>query len=93
MLRERGRLQGLAARVLRALAEAHLSAGELPAATSALQRLTDVDPLDLDAQRDLIAALIRLRRHGEAARRYDLVRRQFQRTFGCEPGFALADLA
>ena len=93
VLRERGRLQGLATCVLRALADAHLSTGQLSAATSVLQRLTDVDPLDLEAQRDLIAALIRLGRHGEAARRFDLVRRQFQRTFGCEPGFALADLA
>ena len=35
---------------------AHTRPGQLPAATSVLQRLTDVDPLDLDAQRDLISA-------------------------------------
>ena len=89
---ERGRLADLAADVLRALAKSHLEAGEAPSATSALQRLADLEPLDLDAQRDLIALMIRQRRHGEAARRYEQVRRQFTRAFGHEPDFALSDL-
>jgi DNA-binding SARP family transcriptional activator len=89
---ERGRLADLAADVLRALAKSHLEAGEAPSATSALQRLADLEPFDLDAQRDLIALMIRERRHGEAARRYEQVRRQFTRAFGHEPDFALSDL-
>jgi hypothetical protein len=36
--------------------------------------------------------MIRERRHGEAARRYEQVRRQFTRAFGHEPDFALSDL-
>jgi DNA-binding SARP family transcriptional activator len=91
-LRERDWLRDLAARVLRALAETHLQAGELPSASGALQRLADLEPLDLDAQRDLIAVMIRRRRHGEAARRYELVRRAFKLTFGHELDFALSDL-
>lgn len=91
-LSERRRLADLAARVLRTLATAHLEAGEAPSATSALQRLADLEPLDLDAQRDLIALMIRQRQHGQAARRYDQVRRQFTRAFGQEPDFTLSDL-
>ena len=91
-INERGRLADLAADVLRALAKSHLEAGEAPSATSALQRLADLEPLDLDAQRDLITLMIRQRRHGEAARRYEQVRRQFTRAFGHEPDFALSDL-
>jgi Flp pilus assembly protein TadD len=79
--------------VLRALAETHLAAGQLPAAAGALRRVADLEPLDLDAQRDLISVLLRQRRHAEAARRYDLARRQFKRAFGQDPDFTLADLA
>jgi DNA-binding SARP family transcriptional activator len=91
-LGERDRLRELAVRVLRELADAHLAAGELPPASSALQRLADLEPLDLDAQRDLISLLLRRRRHGDAARRYGVLRRQFKRAFGYEPDFSLADL-
>ena len=74
-LRRARRLAGLAARVLRALAEAHLRrpASFRPRQRGS-QRLADLEPLDLDAQRDLIAVMIQQRRHGEAARRYELVR-------------------
>jgi len=91
-LSERDRLRDLAARVLRALAETHLDAVELPSAMSVLQRLADLEPFDLDAQRDLITVMIRRRRHSEAARRYDQMRRQFKRAFGHEPDFTLCDL-
>lgn len=91
-LMERDRLRDLAARVLRALAEHHVEAGELLSATSALQRIADLDPLDVDAQRELMTVMIRQRRHGEAARRYDQFRRRFERAFGDEPDFALSDL-
>jgi DNA-binding SARP family transcriptional activator len=89
---ERDRLRELAARVLRLLAEAHLAAGELPSATSELRRLADLDPLDVDAQRDLIAVMIRRRCFGAAARRYEQMCRQLKRAFGHEPDFALSDL-
>jgi DNA-binding SARP family transcriptional activator len=91
-LAERDRLRELAARVLRALADTHLASGRLRAAGGALQRVADMEPFDLDAQRDLISLMLRMRRHAEAARRYDLVRRTFKRTFGRDPDFTLADL-
>ena len=89
---DRNRLRDLAARVLRALAETHVAAGRLPAAAAALQRLAEMEPLDLDTQRELISLMLQRRRHAEAARHYDLVRRQFRRAFGQDPDFALADL-
>ena len=92
-LAERYRLRGLATRVLGALAETHLARGQLPAASGALHRIVDLEPLDLDAQRDLISLLLRQRRHAEAARRYEVARWQFKRAFGQEPDFTLADLA
>jgi DNA-binding SARP family transcriptional activator len=91
-LAERDRLRSLAMSVLRELAESHLEAGELAAASSALQRLTDVDPLELGNQRDVIVLMLRTGQHAAAARRYELVRRQFKRVFGEEPDFSLRDL-
>jgi DNA-binding SARP family transcriptional activator len=91
-LAERNRLRDLAARLLRALAGTHVAAGRLPAAAGALERLAQMEPLDLDTQRDVIALMLRRRRHAEAARHYDLVRCQFRRAFGQDPDFALADL-
>lgn len=91
-LAERDRLRDLAVRVLRALAETRLAAGRLPAASGALHCLADLEPLDLDTQRELISLLLRRRRHAEAARRYELARRQFKRAFGQELDFTLGDL-
>ena len=90
---ERERHRGLAARVLQELANLHLERGELPPATSALQRASDLEPLDVDMQRQLVALLIRRGRHADAARRYERFRDRFRRAFDREPGFALADLA
>jgi DNA-binding SARP family transcriptional activator len=92
-LPERERLRDLAAQVLRALAEIARAAGDLDGAGEHLQRLADLEPLDLAAQRDLIALLIRRGRHSEALRRYELVQRRHKRAFGEEPGFTLADAA
>jgi DNA-binding SARP family transcriptional activator len=92
-LAERARLRGVAGRVLRALAGLHLRAGELDAASDHLQRLAELEPLDLDAQRQLLTLLLRRGRRSEAARRYEVVCRRFRRAFGEEPGFELAELA
>jgi DNA-binding SARP family transcriptional activator len=90
-LEERDRLRALAARVLRELAALHDATGDLESTTAALQRLADLEPLDLDAQRDFIGILARRGRHTEAKRRYELVRRRFLSAFDQEPDFALAD--
>lgn len=90
-LEERDRLRALAARVLRELAALHDAAGDVDSTTTALQRLADLEPLDLDAQREFIGILARRGRHTEAKRRYELVRRRFISAFDQEPDFALAD--
>jgi DNA-binding SARP family transcriptional activator len=92
-LGERDRLRALAGRVLRALAGLHLRAGELDAASDHLQRLAELEPLDADAQRQMLTLLLRRGRRSEAARRYEVVCNRFRRAFGEEPGFALAELA
>jgi DNA-binding SARP family transcriptional activator len=91
-LAERERLRDLAAQVLRGLAGICRGAGDEEAAAEHLQRLVELEPLDLEAQRELLATMLRRGRLSEALRRYELVRRRYRRTFGSEPGFTLADL-
>ncbi|MDQ1741265.1 MAG: Bacterial transcriptional activator domain, partial [Pseudonocardiales bacterium] len=57
-----------------------------------LQRLAELEPLDVEAQRQLLTLLLRRGRRSEAARRYEVVRRRFRRAFGEEPSFQLAEL-
>jgi DNA-binding SARP family transcriptional activator len=91
-LAERDRLRALAVRVLRELADLHRSAGRLPAAAAALERLVELEPLDLANQRDLISLLLLTGQHASAARRYELLGRRFKRAFGTDPDFTLPDL-
>ena len=91
-LAERERLRDLDAQVLRGLARLSTADGDDAGAAEHLQALVELEPLDLPAQRDLIALMLRRGRHSEALRRYELVRRRYKRTFGTEPGFELSDL-
>jgi DNA-binding SARP family transcriptional activator len=91
-LAERERLRDLAAQVLRGLAGLNRAAGDDDAAADHLQRLVELEPLDLQAQRDLLTLMLRRGRHSEALRRYELLERRYKRTFGTEPSFTLADL-
>ena len=91
-LAERERLRDLAAQVLRGLAGIYRAGDDEDAVAAHLQRLVELEPLDLEAQRELIGLMLRRGRHSEALRRYDLVRRRYRRTFGSEPPFDLADL-
>ena len=91
--RERDRLRTLAGRVLRALAGLNVRAGELDAASENLQRLAELEPLDVDAQRQMLTLLMRRGRRTEAARRYEVVCRRFRRELGEDPSFELAELA
>jgi DNA-binding SARP family transcriptional activator len=52
----------------------------------------ELEPLDLEAQRELLTIMLRRGRHSEALRRYDLIRRRYKRTFGAEPPFDLIEL-
>jgi DNA-binding SARP family transcriptional activator len=91
-LGERDRLRDLASQALRGLSEAKVIGGDLEAATEHLLRLAELEPLDIDVQRDLIAMLMRRNRHAEAHRRHELVRRRYRKAFGAELPFALSDL-
>jgi DNA-binding SARP family transcriptional activator len=92
-LTERERLRAIAMQVLRTLADAELHAGELQGANERLERLAELEPLDLATQRDLLSLMLKRGRHSDAARRYEMVRHRYRRTFGEEPGFKLAELA
>jgi DNA-binding SARP family transcriptional activator len=91
-LAERERLADLATQVLRGLAAICRAAGDEDAAAEHLQRLVELEPLDLEAQRELLTLMLQRGRHSEALRRYDLVRRRYKRTFGAEPPFDLTAL-
>jgi len=91
-LAERERLRDLAAQVLRGLASICRAEGDEDAAAEHLQRLVELEPLDLEAQRELIGLMLRRGRHSEALRRFELVRRRYKRTFGTEPPFTLSQL-
>lgn len=90
---ERERLREIAGSVLRVLGHLKLAAGEVEAGAAQLQRLAELEPFDLDAQRDVLALMLRQGRHGDAHRRFEVVRRRFRRTFGEEPALSLAELA
>jgi DNA-binding SARP family transcriptional activator len=91
-LGERDRLRGLAAQVLRELADLSQSAGQHHATARALERLVELEPLDLATQRELISFLLHTGQHAAAARRYETLRWRCKRAFGAEPGFVLPDL-
>jgi DNA-binding SARP family transcriptional activator len=78
--------------VRRKLADLHVEAEELLPASQALQRLADLEPLDQDAHRDLIALMLQRGRHAEAARRYQVFRHRFRRAFEADLEFSLSEL-
>lgn len=89
---ERDRLRDLAAKVLKTLATMKLAAGDLDLAAEHLQRLAELEPYDLEAQRELLGLMIRRGRHADAHRRYEIVRRRYRRAFGEDPDLDLAGL-
>ena len=91
-LGERARLQDVAAQVRRGLVQLTVAAGDGDAAAEHLQRLVELEPLDLEAQRHLLEMMLSRGRHSEAARRFELVRRTYRRTFGTDPALTLEDL-
>jgi DNA-binding SARP family transcriptional activator len=92
VLPERDRLHGLAAQCLRALAEIRLAAGDLAEASRHTLALSELEPLDLDLQKDLLRLLLRGGRYSEAERRLVVIRRRFRRTLGEVPDLDLAAL-
>jgi DNA-binding SARP family transcriptional activator len=90
---ERDRMRDLAGQALRGLAAARSESGDLEGATEQMHRLAELEPLDMDIQRDLLALLIRRGKHAEAHRRHEIIRRRYRRTFGEDPPFDLSEIA
>lgn len=91
-LDERDRLHSLAGRALRALTKIMMARHELPAASEYLEQLAELEPLDGEIHRDLLAVWLAQGRRTEAARRYAIFRTRTLREFGEEPEFQLSDL-
>jgi DNA-binding SARP family transcriptional activator len=91
-LEERDRLRELAGRELRAILSQTRSVGDLDAAAEHARRLAEMEPFDMDVQREFLEICIERGRHSEAMRRYALIRRRVRREFGHDPDFTLADL-
>jgi len=91
-LEERDRLRELAGRELRAMLSQTRSSGDLDPAAEHARRLAEMEPFDLDVQREFLEICIERGRHSEAMRRYALIRRRVRREFGHDPDFNLADL-
>lgn len=89
---ERDRLRDLAGKALRSLAHVKRAMGDLEGATEQMHRLAELEPFDLDIQREHLALLVRRGRHADAQRRHEIVRRRYRRTFGEEPPLSLTDL-
>jgi DNA-binding SARP family transcriptional activator len=91
-LSERDRLHNLAGRALRAMTKIMLGRHDLEAAAEYLEQMAELEPLDAEAHRDLLAVWLAQGRRAEAARRYAIYRTRMLREFGEEPEFQLQDL-
>jgi DNA-binding SARP family transcriptional activator len=92
VLPERDRLRGVASECRRSLSQIRLDAGDVPGATRHLLALSELEPLDLELQKELLALMLREGRHSEAERRLEIIRRRFRHTFGEEPDLDLSAL-
>jgi len=90
---EREAMRSLAWKALSRLVEHHLKHGDLPAATTQLERVAELRPLDDDVQRRLIGLFLQQGRHSDASRRFATFRQRMLDQFGQEPGFSLTELA
>jgi DNA-binding SARP family transcriptional activator len=91
-LDERDRLRELAGRGLSALIHVRRVEGDLDAAAAYARRLAEMEPYDMDVQRDFLEICLKQGRRSAAIRRYSLLRTRMRREFGHGPDFALSDL-
>ena len=82
---ERQRLRGLAAGVLRRLAESQVAAGEFDAAVAAGRQLVALDDLNEDAHRLLMRILGQAGRRAEGLRQFETCRQTLRRELNIEP--------
>jgi DNA-binding SARP family transcriptional activator len=85
-------MRRIASDALRALARLKERRGDRDGAARDLERLTELDPFDVDVHRDLLVLLLRLGHRTEAARRYETLRYRMLTTFGEGLDFTLADV-
>ena len=86
---ERDRLRDVAARVLRELTTLRLDTDDLEGAMEHLRPLAELQPLNLDVQEQLVKLMLQRGMHDQAARRLEVVRHRYRRTFGSEPVLSL----
>jgi DNA-binding SARP family transcriptional activator len=88
---ERDRLRAMASDALRSLTGVAVATGDLARASSSLDRLAELEPLDLEVHRTLLGVCLAQGRRTEAARRYATYKARMARELGEGPGFTLAD--
>jgi DNA-binding SARP family transcriptional activator len=86
---ERERLRDLATKPLRALADL---TSDPEQAAAYLERLADMEPLDVEIHRDLIGAWLRQGRRGRAIRHYRTLQSRLMRELGERVTFDLSEL-
>jgi DNA-binding SARP family transcriptional activator len=91
-LAERDRLRALTAESLRTLTQMAANAHDLKEAAEHLGRLAELEPFDVQVQREMLALQIRRGRHSEARRRYFTLRARMREHFGQELDFTLSDV-
>lgn len=92
VLTERDRLREIAAQCLRALARLRVDAADSSGAARHLLALSELEPLDLDVQKEMLRMMVRSGRYAEAERRLGVVRSRFRRTLGEDLDVDLAAL-
>jgi DNA-binding SARP family transcriptional activator len=88
---ERDRLRALASDALRELTGLALRRSDLARASLALDRLAELEPLDVEVHQTLLAVCLAQGRRTEATRRYSMYKARMARELGEGPGFSLAD--
>ena len=90
---ERDRLRALMSDALTAMAGIRRDAGDLDSAAALTERLAEIQPYDMDIQRDAVQLMLRCGRRSDAVRHYQALRKRMREMFDEEPLFKLADLS